>query len=103
MDDLEGWLVVIFDEHSSGLYWRDHWESSKKYYEKEPPIAIVSANDYDKNKLADLIMDKIGEDLEGANAHSINGIQDTIYQHLVRGGVNKLDAAIAIYEGFKNI
>lgn len=102
MDNLEGWIIVIFNEHSSRLYWIDHWNSSKKYYENDNPT-IIEAKDYDKDKLADAIMDMIGRDLEGNNAHSINGIQDTIYEHLVRYGVNKLDAATAIYEGFKNI
>ena len=105
--DLTDYIVLVtgVDDAGPWLHKKDEQDQLEKDFREEyPNMIFASANEFEnKEELSEAIMQMISSDLENANYHSINGIQDTIYTELVKRGVNKFDAAEAIYEGFRNL
>lgn len=101
--DMKRYVILIEELNDKpGIYYVGRDGNGKNDIKEEWPNAKwFEIEDYpDKDMVADFIVQIIGSELENANWHRVNGIQDEIYSNLVKAGVDKMIAAKSLFDAF---
>lgn len=101
--NLKEWLIVENPEEQREPYINIK-EDKSDVLEEWPKAKFFTFKDYqDKEVVADLMIQIIGSELEGANFSQVQGLETKLYQELIKGGISKVVAAEAIWEAFKDL